>query len=160
MSTELSSPALASDLHAARDHDRHAATKVASTTATKSNASRMFRLSRLHCSVYYFLQIFYPCLALQLRSHPPLPSMPVLCPCAREQRLTLAVDDDGAEPLSPIVSRRPPSRHSRSTGPPVSKDNQSAKNSLKLSTSNPSHNSGLDPLSTVSPSAPSRIAPC
>ncbi|KAM3496484.1 hypothetical protein MY3957_000324 [Beauveria namnaoensis] len=89
MTTYVSSPALAGDLHSARDQDRH------SRAIAKS------------------------------------PS----------------VDEIGSESLSPIISRRPTSKHSRSAGPPVSKDNQS-KNTLKPSTSNQAHSSGLDPLST------------
>ncbi|OAA78681.1 WD repeat containing protein 44 [Akanthomyces lecanii RCEF 1005] len=90
MTTDVSSPTLAGDLHSTRDHDRH----------------------------------------------------------ARPAAKSPSVDENGSESLSPIVSRRPTSKHSRSTGPPVSKDNQSNKNTLKPSTSNQGHNSGLDPLST------------
>lgn len=57
-------------------------------------------------------------------------------------------EENGSESLSPIVSRRPTSKHSRSAGPPVSKDSQSTKNTLKPSTSIQGHGSGLDPLST------------
>ncbi|KAJ3498218.1 hypothetical protein NLG97_g1295 [Lecanicillium saksenae] len=59
-----------------------------------------------------------------------------------------SVDDNASESLSPIISRRPASKHSRSAGPLVSKDSQSTKNTLKPSASNQGHNSGLDPLST------------
>ncbi|TQV94409.1 hypothetical protein V2A60_002559 [Cordyceps javanica] len=91
MTTDVSSPALAGDLHSSRDQGRR------SRPTTKSPSS---------------------------------------------------VDENGSESLSPIVSRRPTSKHSRSAGPPVSKDSQSTKNTLKPSTSNQASGTGLDPLST------------
>ncbi|OAA53173.1 WD repeat containing protein 44 [Cordyceps fumosorosea ARSEF 2679] len=90
MTTDVSSPSLASDLHSAREQDR--------------------------------------------RARPPTKSP--------------SVDENANESLSPILSRRPTSKHSRSVGPPVTKENPSTKNTLKPSTSNQGHGSGLDPLST------------
>ncbi|KAJ2969448.1 hypothetical protein NQ176_g8657 [Zarea fungicola] len=90
-----------------------------------------------------------PALAGDLRSrdHDRHAPIRVNSSTALKAAASIAVDDDTSESLSPIISRRPTSKHSRSTGPPLTKENQ-PKNPLRPTTSNQG-NTGLDPLSTV-----------